>query len=385
MLLGRTIDLTTYSIGGDIYDHEDYIEVYREVNPEATLLDHWTTRIERSQTHYVHSIIYGGWSAILYRFRCEIPGDEEVVRQILTSFMGTSGNMDDHTVELLKNAVKKVQESKDLNGKVDIHIQVYSSVPHSEDVTSPESLLKVIEKLPEDVGEVGQPLFVELKPLNKLNSNYPKAKADHESERFMIELDEMFDDLRFAKNGLRKWMMETTAEFTEEEEKKITKILDHVNQCIHLFHKIAGEASIYKPLDQNLFQSAIRKYNRGVEGEADSYSQMYLQLKEDLEPNCVDDFVHKIKGVLEVTHDESVDAGRVKGGLEECKKICFEEPKCRAIGFAENLLVIVGAPTGLQLVNKKNQCKIYTRSSRTAKIISPKGRGSFFIYDRKCN
>ncbi|GFT93674.1 hypothetical protein TNCV_1920491 [Trichonephila clavipes] len=55
----------------------------------------------------------------------------------------------------------------------------------------------------------------------------------------------------------------------------------------------------------------------------------------------------------EVTHDESVDAGRVKGGLEECKKICFEEPKCRAIGFAENLLVIEGAPTGLHLVNKK--------------------------------
>ncbi|GFW28763.1 uncharacterized protein TNCV_200871 [Trichonephila clavipes] len=26
MLLGRTIDLTTYSIGGDIYDHENYIE-----------------------------------------------------------------------------------------------------------------------------------------------------------------------------------------------------------------------------------------------------------------------------------------------------------------------------------------------------------------------
>ncbi|GFV61604.1 uncharacterized protein TNCV_187621 [Trichonephila clavipes] len=102
--------------------------------------------------------------------RCEIPGDEEVVRQILTSFIGTS--------ELLNNAVKKVQESKDLNGKVDIHIHVYSSVPHSEDVTSPESLLKVIEKLPEDVGEIGQPLFIELKPLNKLNSNYPKVKAD---------------------------------------------------------------------------------------------------------------------------------------------------------------------------------------------------------------
>ncbi|GFT93678.1 hypothetical protein TNCV_1920531 [Trichonephila clavipes] len=37
---------------------------------------------------------------------------------------------------------------------------------------------------------------------------------------FMFELDEMFDDLRFAKGSLRKWMMETTAEFTEEEEKQ---------------------------------------------------------------------------------------------------------------------------------------------------------------------
>ncbi|GFT93681.1 uncharacterized protein TNCV_1920561 [Trichonephila clavipes] len=140
------INVVTTGLRGN-YALIQLYQVYREVNPEATLLDHWTTRIERSQTHYVHSIIYGGWSAILYRFRCEIPGDEEVVRQILTSFIGTSGNMGNHTVELLNNAVKKVQESKDLNGKVDIHIHVYSSVPHSEDVTSPESLLKVIEKL----------------------------------------------------------------------------------------------------------------------------------------------------------------------------------------------------------------------------------------------
>ncbi|GFU04769.1 uncharacterized protein NPIL_359601, partial [Nephila pilipes] len=169
MLLGRTIDLTTYSIGGDIYDHSDYVEtplhllnssytvlqenvfpyshiglpadlvlriksnfissrsgalgldgllketswksnsvvvavtsmvqtVYRELNHDANLLDHWTTRIDRSQTHYVHSTIYGGWSAVLYRFKCEIPGDEEVVRQILTSVLGTGGNMDKDTV-----------------------------------------------------------------------------------------------------------------------------------------------------------------------------------------------------------------------------------------------------------------------------------------------
>ncbi|GFQ89359.1 hypothetical protein TNCT_89551 [Trichonephila clavata] len=95
----------------------------------------------------------------------------------------------------------------------------------------------------------------------------------------MVELDEMFDDLRFAKNGLRKWMMETTADFTEDEEEK----------------------------------------------------PEYLQLKEDLEPNCIDDFVHKIKGMLEVTHDEFCRRCRVKGGLEDCKKICFEEPKCRAM------------------------------------------------------
>ncbi|GFT47524.1 uncharacterized protein NPIL_194361, partial [Nephila pilipes] len=359
--------------------------VYRELNHDANLLDHWTTRIDRSQTHYVHSTIYGGWSAVLYRFKCEIPGDEEVVREILTSVLGTGGNMDKEAVELWKKALTKVQESEDLNGKVDIQIHVYSSVPHSEEVTSAESLLKAVNKFPEDVGDVGQPLFVELRPLHKLNNNYPKIKADYESERYMIELDEMFDDLRTAKNGLRKWMTETTADFTDAEEEKITKFLDHVSRCIQLFHKIAGEASIYKPMDQNLFKSAVLKYNRGLEDEADSYRQKFLQLKEDLDPNCIDDFIHKIKGVLEVNHDESVDAGEASGGVDQCKQICFEEPKCRAIGFADYLPFVTKTPEGFKLIHKRNQCKIYTRSSRTAKIKTSASYGSSFIYDRKCN
>ncbi|GFV61607.1 DUF4817 domain-containing protein [Trichonephila clavipes] len=55
----------------------------------------------------------------------------------------------------------------------------------------------------------------------------------------MFELDEMFDDLRFAKNGLRKWMMETTAEFTEEEEKQITKVFWTTCQVIYSQFRLA--------------------------------------------------------------------------------------------------------------------------------------------------
>ncbi|KFM56882.1 hypothetical protein X975_06686, partial [Stegodyphus mimosarum] len=164
MFLGRTIDLTTYTVGGDIYDHQDYIETplnitstsyyvfqdntypypamgvpvdivlrikgnylsstsgimgldgvlkdtiwkydsvmvalftvvqtaRRDLKPDASLVSNWTDRLEDTQTHYVNSIIYGGWNAIFLRLKCDLPGDIEEVRKTLASVLGVTGQV----------------------------------------------------------------------------------------------------------------------------------------------------------------------------------------------------------------------------------------------------------------------------------------------------
>ncbi|CAL1274035.1 unnamed protein product [Larinioides sclopetarius] len=460
MLLGRTIDLTTYDIGGEIYDHNEYEEtprhvlnstytvlqenvlpyshiglpadivlriksdvlhsasgtlgldgllketswksnsvviavtsgvqtVLREIKNDAPLLDNWMTRIDSSQTHYVHAQVYGGWSIILYRFKCQHNGQTEEVRKLLTSVMGVSGRMDEKAVDLWRKASEALNQKENLKDKVNVEVNVYSSVPHSEPISSPDSILKAVKKFSEDVGELGQPIYVELRPLHDLNHKFPVVKPDNDQEEFFLKLDEMYDDVRSTKASMRKWMSGTTADFTEEEEERIANLFDHVSGCTNLFQSIAREASTYKPIDKTLFHSADILYRKGLDNgklEVESYRQLLLQLREDIDPDCEDDFSSKISGYLAVNDDERIVAGEMKDGLEDCKALCLREPKCRSIRYTEKQPVIdvdPENPTRAILRFKVKQCWLQFRSSRTAKVVTA-GFSHSTIYDRKC-
>ncbi|GBM53821.1 hypothetical protein AVEN_24099-2-1, partial [Araneus ventricosus] len=457
MLLGRTIDLTTYNIGGEIYDHNEYEEtprnvlnstytvlqenvfpyshiglpadivlriksdvlqsasgalgldgllketswksnsvviavtsavqtVLREIKKDAPLLDNWTTRIDSSQTHYVHAQVYGGWSIILYRFKCEHSGLEEEVRKLFTSVMGVSGRMDEKAVDLWQKAMSALNQNKDLKDRVNVEVHVYSSVPHSEAISSPDSILKGIRKFPEDVGKLGQPMYVELKPLHDLNHKFPVVRPDNDLEEYFLEVDEMYDDVRSTKRAMRKWMSRSLVELTDNEEERIANLFEHVSGCANLFHSIAREASIYKPMDKALFKSALFLYKKGLEKGGTSYRQLFLQMREDIDPDCKDEFSDKITGFLEVGDNERVEAGEMKEGLQGCKAMCLQEPKCRSIQYMEKLPVIVAdpkIPTKAVLIMKVKQCWLYFRSSRTAQVVF-EGHSRSGIYDRKC-
>lgn len=52
---------------------------------------------------------------------------------------------------------------------------------------------------------------------------------------------------------------------------------------------------------------------------------------------CQDDFLHEIRGLLRVYEEEKIKQGKVNGGLEECKKLCIAEDRCRAVGYADHI------------------------------------------------
>ncbi|GBL53146.1 hypothetical protein AVEN_223077-1 [Araneus ventricosus] len=64
--------------------------------------------------------------------------------------------------------------------------------------------------------------------------------------------------------------------------------------------------------------------------------------------NCENSFLHKIRGLLRVYDDEVHEKGDVKGGLQECQRLCTEDENCRAIGYAEHVSQL-DLETGLYL------------------------------------
>ncbi|GIY64577.1 uncharacterized protein CDAR_298201, partial [Caerostris darwini] len=306
MILGRTIDLTSYTISGvNVYDDADYDEipvnslnttfhviqgdvfpysffgipvdivlriksnllssssgtmgldgilkdtswkynsaivsvttVYRTVDRKlkknATLLEDWSERVNQKQTHYAESLIYGGWAVVLFRFKCDIPSDVDRVKKVLTKNLGAVGSLSTDTLDSWEKAIKDIKSDHGIRGTVDLHTHVYSTVPMSE-IDTPESLLTAIKQLKESVGSLGQPLYMNLHPLHDLKDIYPEVKEDIELIKQLQRLDEMYDDVKVTLVAMRRWTQETYTEFDDDQEEKISTLLQTLGDCSKTF------------------------------------------------------------------------------------------------------------------------------------------------------
>ncbi|KAF8788685.1 hypothetical protein HNY73_006699 [Argiope bruennichi] len=329
MLLGRTIDLSTYTISGtSVYDDAQFDEVNRQVKADAAVLEDWTDKVPRTQTHYAETLFYGGWSVVLFRFKCDIPSDVVRVKALLTKHLGVVGQLSKDTLGAWEKVVAEIKADHAIRGAVTLHTQVYSSVPLPE-VDSPESLLKSIAKLKEAIGSLGQPLFMNLQPLHDLDENYPV-----------------------------------------------------VQENIKAFSAVGGDVSLYKDIDHRLLDRAFQTYVKGLEKGISSYNLAFRRLKEEVDANCENAFLHKIRGLLRVYDHEVHEQGTVED-LQKCQDLCTKDKNCRAIGYAEQLDEL-DLESGLYL-KKERQCWIYHRSTSTATVHTPGGlSGDMGVYDRKC-
>ncbi|XP_035210513.1 uncharacterized protein LOC118184897 isoform X2 [Stegodyphus dumicola] len=454
MLLGRTIDLRTYTIGNNVYDDAEFVQesmyflntsyqviqedvfpynyfglpidivlrikanfltsnsgamgldgvlkdtswkynsvvvpvttiyqtVKRQLKKDAIPLSDWKDKIPNSKTHYVDSLLYGGWCVVLFRFHCDIPGDVRAVRHTLTEKLGVIGELGNGTLDRWNKAMAAIQENKDIRGKVKISTNVYSTAPIKEFISSPETLISAIKKFPSDVGKLGQPLFMTLKPLNELDKKYSTVKQSNEMLKDLETLDEMFDDAKVTKVSMMRWVTETMTIFEEEDEERVNNLLESLNQCIKAFYKVCGDISLFKPASKDEIHNAIHLYLSGLPRGIGTYNLAYRRLKEELDAQCENNFHDSIRGLLKVYDEEMMKKGEVKGGLKECQSLCIAEERCRSIGYAEHM-------TELDLTTslyhkKEKQCWIYFKSTSTAVVHTPSGvSGDLQIYDRVC-
>lgn len=73
-------------------------QVDRKLLEDATPISDWREKIPISQTHYADEINYGEWCIVLFKFKCDIPGDVQLVRKTLTQKLGVSGQLDNKII-----------------------------------------------------------------------------------------------------------------------------------------------------------------------------------------------------------------------------------------------------------------------------------------------
>ncbi|XP_015911662.1 uncharacterized protein [Parasteatoda tepidariorum] len=360
-----------------------YRTVDRSIKKDAVPLDNWKEKVPETQTHYVKSLFYGGWSVVLFRFKCDVASDVPLVRKVLTRNLGVIGHLNADTLPKWNQAIKDIQKDDDIRGTVTLHTHVYSTMPIQKSIENPEDLFEIISELPKLVGKLGQPLYMDLRPLNDLDKKYPIVKMNTELLNEWENLDEMMDDVKVTKVSMMRWVTETDTVFDDNQEDKISNLLTNINNCLKAFSKLGAEYSLFKPTDKRNLKAAQKTYTSGLEKGIETYNQVYRRLKEEVDARCENAFLHKIKGLLRVYSDEFEKKGEVKGGFGECQRLCIRHPKCRAIGYAEHISELDLA-TGLYLKREK-QCWIYYRSTSTATLFTPNGlSGDMGVYDRSC-
>ncbi|GFU04768.1 uncharacterized protein NPIL_359591, partial [Nephila pilipes] len=280
------------------------------------------------------------------------------------------------------SAIEEIRADDGIRGSVNLYTHVYSSVGLSE-IESPQSLLEAIKKLKESVGSLGQPLFMNLKPLHDLDKKYPEVQENIEMLSELEKLDEMYDDVKVTVVSMRRWMSESLTDFDDDQEEKISILLNTLNKCLKAFSVVGADVSLFKEMNHRILDKAYQEYLGGLEKGIATYNLAFRRLKEEVDAACEDTFLHKIRGLLRVYDEEVQKKGEVEGGLQECQKMCKEEARCRSIGYAQHLSEL-NVATGLYL-KKERQCWIYFRSTSTATVHTPNGlSGDLGVYDRRC-
>ncbi|XP_022241637.1 uncharacterized protein LOC111085766 [Limulus polyphemus] len=351
----------------------------------ASLLERWKELDPRVLgTHYCSSLEFGGRLLVLAQIQTNHPADFIQVKKMLTDNIGESGPFSDSIAENwlhLEESLKK----QDLRGEVKLSMNSYSTSDTQSNIELPGDLLRLVKDFPSKVREngIGDPMIMTLEPLTSIDSSFPDVRQEMKTEDLKLIIS-MFDDLRYTKSNLNNWIVKIDEPISENEEYAIAALLDQLNNLLDDFYQLISETTLYNVPDRKFLENTIYSYNIGLPFPNATYQLAYLRLKEHINVKCEAAFRAPIKTHLMADVFETVEHGTVTGGLEGCKDLCFDDVKCRSIGYGENLQKFdeqIG-----NWVEVKNLCWVYFRSTVTTSLKDNSELifGDLFVYDRIC-
>ncbi|XP_071113223.1 uncharacterized protein [Haliotis cracherodii] len=187
-------------------------------------------------SHFIRSITYGG--DLLVRIRIK-GSDRAKIEEIESKFKADIGGF-----KLAEAKVKLDKNSRDIQDDIETEIEYLSTSVDCEMPRDMEGLLRVLKSFKGEMLKInngkGVPCKCELLPLSVLDSTIPTQTKDKSLDMLLVQVDEKFDDLRFAKKQLEKFVENPSLELTEILSEEYEELEGRIDDVLDEFHHVIG-------------------------------------------------------------------------------------------------------------------------------------------------
>lgn len=232
-------------------------------------------------THYCRSITYGGDLVASIRITGSNTYDLERIKGAINGGINAGGGSFEANVKGKLDMLKQnAQDSSQME------INYYASVPIHGVSYDIDGLMKLIDEFPAQVKKVnkgmGNPLRMELYPLNSLEAGYPAYFENRALNDQLDDLESQFDDLREARRRMGIWVTALPPVTPEGVEDKIQKFTDKINSIFGVYLKSIEDLDVSKGASTKPINDAFDAYKAGEYIMPQKYVRQLVALQREI-------------------------------------------------------------------------------------------------------
>ncbi|XP_046561313.1 uncharacterized protein LOC124270312 isoform X2 [Haliotis rubra] len=207
---------------------ETLTETLRDLTPRRAWGEHLIG------SHFIRSITYGGDLLVRIRIR---GSDRAKIEDVEAKLKGNIGPF-----KLPEAKLTLDKRHKDIRDDIETEIEYLSTSVDCEMPRDVEELMRVLNSFKWEVLKInngkGVPCKCELLPLSVLDSTIPTQTKDKSLDMLLVQVDEKFDDLRFAKKHLERFVENPSLEMTETLSKEYEELEGRIDDVLDEFHHV---------------------------------------------------------------------------------------------------------------------------------------------------
>ncbi|XP_054713248.1 uncharacterized protein LOC129222742 [Uloborus diversus] len=232
-------------------------------------------------THYCRSITYGGDLVASVRITASSKQDQQKIRGAFEGGVHTSGGgfgLD------LKGKLEMLQASGQDDSSIEI--EYYASVPLNGVPHTVDGLIELVDDFPSHVkgvnGGMGNPIKMELYPLNSLLSGYPPYLQDRALTDELDDLEAHFDDLTETRRQFKLWLAALPPDAPEHINAKLLAFSTKLNAVYAVYLRTITELDISKGASTDPIRVAFEAYKDGEYLFPHKYSRKLKALQKEI-------------------------------------------------------------------------------------------------------
>ncbi|XP_067674488.1 uncharacterized protein [Haliotis asinina] len=264
---------------------ETLTETLRDLTPKHT----WQERLIGS--HFIRSITYGGDLLVRIRIR---DSDTAIIGDIEAKL---KGNITPFRIG--EASLKPDKRQRNIQDHREIEIEYLSTSVDCEMPRDVEELVRVLKSFKGEMLKInngkGVPCKCELLPLSVLDSTIPTQITDKSLDILLVQVDEKFDDLRFAKKQLEKFAENPSLEMTETLSTEYEELEGRIDEVLAEFHHVISRLDMTVSGDgTNQFTHILSVYKEnkkigGFQKEVTQFIKRHKPTENPVRPQITDE------------------------------------------------------------------------------------------------